>query len=219
MQKTALIYGASGLVGSKLLELLIKDQQYKIVVVVTRRMVVTTTEKIVQHVLNFDHLNDHQEKLKADDIFCCLGTTMKKAGSKEKFYQVDFKYVLNIAKLAIANKSESFNFITAVGASKTSLFYYNRIKGEIEEAISKIKFKRTNIFRPSLILGDRKESRPMERFAQMIGKLFSFLFFGPLKKYRPIPAKTIASAMLKAAKLKTEGLMIYNSDQIEELGK
>jgi uncharacterized protein YbjT (DUF2867 family) len=219
MQKTALIVGASGLVGSKLLALLVKDQLYREVIVVTRRMVVITSEKIVQHVLNFDHLNEHQEKFKADDVFCCLGTTMKKAGSKENFYQVDFKHVLNIAKLTAANKAESFNLITAMGASKTSLFYYSRVKGEVEEAVSKLKFKRINIFRPSLILGDRSDPRPMEKFGQVGSRIFSFLFVGPLKKYKAIEAKTIASAMLKAAKLKSEGITIYNSDEIEELGK
>src|SRR6188768_3930938 len=145
MQKTALIIGATGLVGAELLKLLIKDNYYSEVIVFSRRMVLFTDEKVTQHVVNFDRLEDYKEKLVANDIFCCLGTTIKKAGSKEQFYKVDFKYVYDVAKLTLAHGASSFNLVTAMGADPNSAFFYNRVKGKIEAAVSKLEFKSINI--------------------------------------------------------------------------
>jgi uncharacterized protein YbjT (DUF2867 family) len=219
MPRTALIIGATGLVGSELLQLLIKDNYYSEVTVFSRKMVLNTSEKVTQHIINFDKLEDYKEKLIANDIFCCLGTTMKNAGSKEAFYQVDFEYVYNLAKLTSVNGATTFNLISAMGADSKSSVFYNKVKGEIEEAVSKLKFRAINILRPSLIIGDRKESRPLEKTAQIMGKGLSFLFLGPLRKYRPIKATAIAKGILKAAKLPSEGIHIYSSDEIEKLAQ
>jgi uncharacterized protein YbjT (DUF2867 family) len=219
MQKTALILGATGLVGSHLLDLLIKDPEYKQVLVVARKQVTNSSPKVVQLILNFDNLAEYKEKIKADDVFCCLGTTMKKAGTKEKFYQVDYTYIFNIARIVSENQADSFNLVTAMGADKNSAFFYNKVKGEIEEAVSTLRFKQINIFRPSMILGNRKESRPLEKAGQIVASLLSFVFVGPLKKYKAIDSQVIAKGMLKAVRLKVSGIKIYNSDEIAKLGQ
>jgi uncharacterized protein YbjT (DUF2867 family) len=217
MPRTALIIGATGLVGSELLKLLIKDNYYSEVVVFSRKIVLDTAEKVTQHVVNFDKLEDYKEKLFANDIFCCLGTTMKNAGSKDAFYKVDFEYVITVAKLTSANGATTFNLISAMGADANSSVFYSKVKGEIEEAIKKLKFRSINILRPSLIIGQRNESRPLERLAQTMGKRLPFLFSGPFRKYRPIKASDIAKGVLKAAKLPSQGIQTYSSQEIEKL--
>lgn len=219
MPGKALIAGATGLVGGHLLKLLEEDPEYNEIIVITRKPIITASQKVVQHSFNFDHLEEHKEKLKADDIFCCLGTTMKKAGSKQNFHKVDFTYVVNLATIASENNSRSFNLVSAMAANKKSIFFYNKVKGEAEEALSSLKFKLINIARPSLIIGERIESRPFEKISQLLAKYLAFIFSGPLKRYTPIEAGLIAKALLKVAKSKKEGLQIIKSDELILIGK
>lgn len=219
MPRKALIVGATGLVGSKLLKLLEDDSSYNEIIVVTRKPVLTASGKVTQHCLNFDHLYDHKEKFIADDIFCCLGTTMKNAGSKENFYKVDYSYVVNLATICSENNSTSFNLISATGANKNSVFYYNKVKGAVEEAILSLKFSVINIVRPSLILGERNEARPFEKAFQVFSKYFGFVFSGPFKKYTPVEADLIAKALLKSAKKNKEGVHIIESNQLTQVSQ
>jgi uncharacterized protein YbjT (DUF2867 family) len=151
-------------------------------------------------------------------VFCCLGTTIKKAGSQEVFRKVDYAYPLRIAELAIANGAEQLLIVTALGADPNSRIFYNRVKGEIEQAISKIPFRAIHIFRPSILVGNRRESRPGERIGIAAMKFFSFLMVGSWRKYRPIRAELVARAMIAAAKMSRYGISIYESDEIMRMG-
>jgi uncharacterized protein YbjT (DUF2867 family) len=142
---------------------------------------------------------------------------MKKAGSKEAFHRVDYQYPLETAQLALKNGAAQYLIVTAMGANKKSMFFYNRVKGEIEEAIWKLNFSAVHIFRPSLLLGERKEQRMGEKIGAIVMKLLRpFLIYG-LKKYRAIEGKTVAAAMYKMAQENLTGRYIYESDRIENV--
>lgn len=216
-EKTALVVGATGLVGGELLSLLLKENYYSHVKVLARREIGIEDPKLEIIIADFEDLTKLGKKLAADDVYCCLGTTMKKSGSKEAFYKVDFHYPLELAKLAQAQKASQFFLVSAMGANIKSKIFYNKVKGEIEVAISSIPFQGVNVFRPSLLLGDRKEQRIGEKFAIIISSIISPLMLGPLKKFKPIHASAIALGMLKIAKQELHGFYIFESDQIKKI--
>ena len=162
-------------------------------------------------------LEEQPELFSVDDVYCCLGTTIKKAGSKDNFRKVDFHYPLELAKIAKKNNVPQFNIVTAMGADAKSSIFYNKVKGEVEEAIIKLKIDNTNIFRPSLLMGDRKESRKGEKIGIALAKIINPLMVGPLRKYRGIKATDVARAMLINSKMPKEGLSIFSSDQIYDI--
>jgi uncharacterized protein YbjT (DUF2867 family) len=215
--KSALLLGATGLVGGHCLDLLLSDDNYNRVVVPTRRALTIKNKKMEQLLVNFDRLEESANLLKADDIYCCLGTTMKKAGSKDAFYKVDFTYPHEIAKLTLKNGAERFLIVSSVGASSKSSNFYLKVKGEIEEAISKLPFAAVHIFRPSLLLGERDEQRLGEKVGMVSSRALSFLFIGGLKKYRPIEARVVASAMVEAAQKSSSGISVYESDEVQSM--
>jgi uncharacterized protein YbjT (DUF2867 family) len=220
MAKTALIAGATGLVGGHLLDLLMEDENYSEVKVLSRRSLGGDDGKLKEIVFeNFDNLEKEISLLKADDYFCCLGTTIQKAGSKAAFKKVDFQYPVSLAAIARENNANSFHIITAMGADTKSIIFYNKIKGEVEKAVRAMKLNRAFIYRPSFIEGERAEKRAGEKAALWFADKFDFLFSGPFKKYAAVHAKTIANAMLKTAKNGTENFKIILSDKIEEIGK
>ncbi len=212
-QKTALIAGASGLVGNYLLRMLLQSDRYSKVIAVVRKPMAIQDPKLEQRIVDFNKLAV-TSGLFADDIFCCLGTTMKKAGSKEKFYQVDYTYVVELAKATAAQFASQFLVISSMGANKDSVFYYNRVKGEMEEAIKKAPFTAVHIFRPSLLTGNREEKRIGEKVGEVLMGGFRFAMQGPLRKYRAIPARTVAKAMLQMAIDSGGGIKIHESDEI-----
>lgn len=216
-KKTALVVGATGLVGSELVSLLLNNDYYTKVKAVVRRELEVDDARLETIIADFDKLNQLGDKLAADHIYCCLGTTMKKAGSKDAFYKVDFHYPLEIAKLCQSYGAKQFFLVSAMGANIESKIFYNRVKGEIEVAISSVPFQGVNIFRPSLILGDRKEKRFGEKLAVIFSKILSPLLIGPLKKYKPIQASAIAVGMFKIAKQELNGFYIFESDQITKI--
>lgn len=216
-EKTTLIVGATGLIGSELLSLLLADDFYAEVKVLVRHHPGIDHPKLKVIIDDFQNLAALGSQLKADHVYCCLGTTMKQAGSKEAFYKVDFHYPLQIAKTAQEQGASQFLLVSALGANIKSKIFYNRVKGEIEVAVSSIPFKGINIFQPSLLLGNRKEKRTGEAIAQGISNVVSFLLVGPLKKYKPIHAKTVAEGMLKIAKQGLNGFYIFESDQIKRI--
>ncbi len=218
MPRTALILGATGLVGGELLALLLADPEYRQVTVLVRRNLPQTHPKLAQRVVDFKDLARGADAFLVDDVFCCLGTTIKKAGSQEAFRVVDYAYPLESAKLAVRQGAGQYLIITALGANARSSVFYNRVKGEVEEAISKLPIKSLHIFRPSLLLGNRQESRPGEKIAIAVMKPLGFLLAGPLKKYRGIEARTVAQAMLRTAKRNLPGRHAYDSDVIREFG-
>lgn len=214
-QKVALIAGASGLVGSQLLPLLLNCGRYAKVISVGRRPLPLLHPLLVQRTLDFDQLEEHRLSLIADDVFCCLGTTMRQAGSKEAFYQVDFLYVVKLAALTAANFAVQFLVVSSMGADAHSRFYYSRVKGEMEAAVREAPFRAVHIFRPSLLLGTRAATRRGEQVGAVVLRLARPLLLGPLRRYRAIEAQTVAQAMLNAAYRNVSGAHVYASDEIQ----
>ncbi|UYZ57571.1 oxidoreductase [Hymenobacter latericus] len=212
--KVALIAGASGLVGSCLLPLLLNSGRYAKVISLSRRPLQLVHPKLDQRVVDFDRLEDHRLSLIADDVFCCLGTTMRQAGSKEAFYKVDYLYVVKLAALTSANFAAQFMVVSAMGADVASTFYYNRVKGDMEAAVRQTPFRAIHIFRPSLLLGERAEKRLGEQIGAVLLRLVNPLLVGPLKRYRGIPAQAVAQGMLNAAYQEGGGVRVYLSDEI-----
>ncbi|SNC68182.1 Uncharacterized conserved protein YbjT, contains NAD(P)-binding and DUF2867 domains [Hymenobacter gelipurpurascens] len=219
MQKTALIAGASGLVGSQLLPLLLASERYIRVIAVGRRPLPMVHPKLEQRILDFDHLEDHRLELIADDVYCCLGTTLRQAGSKEAFYKVDYLYVVKLAALTASNFAAQFMLVSAMGADAASRFYYNKVKGEMEDAVRQTPFRAIHIFRPSLLLGQRAEKRTGEQIGAVLLRLLRPVLLGPLRPYRAIEAGVVARAMLSAAEDDGGGLRIHTSAAIAQEGQ
>ncbi|MCB0351663.1 MAG: NAD-dependent epimerase/dehydratase family protein [Bdellovibrionales bacterium] len=206
---TALIIGASGLVGGHCLEKLLKSNKYDRVISVGRRKLdiakmgqsglcsAAQATKLEQIILELEDLEKHQAELKADDYFCCLGTTIKKAKTKENFKKVDFDAPYALARIAKHHKADNFVVVTALGANSKSMVFYNKVKGELEDALKKLNLKKLSIIQPSLLLGERKEFRLGERLFE--GFKYLPIWFGPLKKYQPIEAERVAQMMVDAA--------------------
>lgn len=218
MAKTALVLGASGLVGSHCLQLLLDNAAYDKIIVWLRKPLPVQHAKLQQEIINFDQLSPYADKLKnVQEIFCCLGTTIKKAGSPEAFYKVDFTYPHEIAKLAAQNGVQQFLIVTALGANSRSSIFYNRVKGEIETALGKLPLPGLQIFRPSLLLGERQEFRLGERIGAIVFTALSFAFFGRLRRYRAIEASVVAEAMIRIAQQNLTGVNIFESEKIQAL--
>lgn len=218
MKKSALVLGATGLVGKELVNLLLQQDTYEKIHLLVRKPLATDNPKCKQHVINFDHLHNYSDFFQVSDIYCCLGTTIKKAGTKEAFRKVDYGYPLEAAKLAKEKGAEKYLIISAMGANSKSLFFYNQVKGQLEEHLRKLELPSLHIFRPSLLLGSREEFRFGERMAAKMSRVLYAVLAGPLKPYRAIEAKKVASAMVNAASTDVKGIMIYNSDRIEQMG-
>lgn len=210
--KTALVAGSTGLIGSQLLQLLLKDDYYDAVKAISRKPLATSHPKLENIVLDFDRITEYHDKLKADDVFCCLGTTIKKVKTKEKFRKVDFDYPVELAKLSKANGAEQYLLISALGADKNSKIFYNQVKGEVEEAIGQAGFTSFHIFRPSLLMGDRPESRSGEEAGKMFFKYLGFLV---PKKYKGIDSIKVARAMQKIAEQHLHGSHIHESKELQ----
>ncbi len=213
--KTALIAGASGLVGRHCLQLLLAaDDRYERVISVGRRALPLQHPRLEQYVLDFDALEKEQLRLIADDVFCCLGTTIRQAGSEAAFYKVDYTYVVTLAAVLSANFASQFLVVSALGADADSRIFYNRVKGEMEAAIKQTKFRAIHVFQPSLLLGARPHPRLGERVAAAVLTVVKPLLVGPLRPYRAIRASTVAQAMLDAARQDGGGVRTYRSDGI-----
>lgn len=215
IERTALLLGATGLVGGLVLDTLLADDFYEKVIVVTRRHTGKKHYKMEEVLVDFDQPEKNASQFKANHIFCCMGTTIKSAGSKEKFMMVDKVYPLNIAKICKENGATEFLVITALGADKNAWVFYNKVKGELQDELEKIGFQSLHILQPSLIMGNRNEQRTGEKMAQLIFEKANFLFQGPLKKYAGIEAKTIAESMVYYAKEGTRGVFMHPSDEIQ----
>lgn len=210
--KTALIVGGTGMTGKQLTELLLKDGRYSKLILLVRRPMDLEHEKLEQVIFNFDYPN--RSVVVADEIFCCLGTTIKTAGSKEAFYKVDHDYVSLIARVGFENGAKRFAVVSAMGTNKNSKVFYNKVKGMMEETVSKTGYEACLIFRPSLLLGNRNEFRLVEKIAQFFMTSFSFAI---PKKYKGIEARQVAKAMVVAMNSGMKGIKIFESDEIAEM--
>lgn len=213
--RTALVAGATGLVGRHVLARLLADEAYGRVVSIGRRLLPHTHPKLTHHIVAFDALEDFADRLRADDVFCCLGTTMRRAGTRAAFRQVDYVYPFTLARVALGEGARQFLLVSALGAHPRSPFFYNRVKGEAEEAIAALRYEGVYLFRPSLLTGEREEHRPLERMGEVVLGGLSFLLRGPLRRYRPTPAALVAGAMVAVAKAAPGGCRVYEPPDME----
>jgi uncharacterized protein YbjT (DUF2867 family) len=212
--KTAIIIGATGLVGDELTKKLLSDDRYKTVKIFVRKSASITHPKLEEHVVDFEKLEQWKNKITGDELYSAMGTTIKKAGGKEAQYKVDFTYQYECSKAASENGVGKYLLVSSAGANSRAGNFYLRIKGELDEKVSELPFNQINIFRPSFLAGERKESRRGEAFGiSAINFLASIIPL--LRKYRPIEAATVAEAMIKAANQNNQTkMMIYELDQI-----
>tara|TARA_Y100000385_G_scaffold265091_1_gene299057 strand:+ start:357 stop:1031 length:675 start_codon:yes stop_codon:yes gene_type:complete len=217
MGKTVLIAGASGLVGSHLLNMLLLDETIDKIYSLVRRPSKVKHEKLQETLFDFNLSLNYQNLPTVDFGFCCLGTTIKKAGSQDGFKRVDYNYPLQLAQALKDKNCKDFHVITALGADSKSSVFYSKVKGELEEALKSIEFESLSIYQPSLLLGERKESRIGEKIASILMPPFEFLLQGQMKKYRSIKAADVAKGMLVNSKGKTQKIRIILSNEIKEL--
>jgi uncharacterized protein YbjT (DUF2867 family) len=213
-QKSALLLGATGLTGGHLLHLLLESEEYETVYVYVRRSLGIQNAKLKELIIDFDTF---EGTVDADTVFCCLGTTIKIAKTKEAFKKVDLEYPIKIAQLQFNAGSKRFLVISAMGAAADSLFFYSRVKAEMEKLLSNIGYPRLQIFRPALITGQRKEHRSGEKIAAGINEILNHILVGPFRKYQSVSANAIAKCMLSYSKdASIFGTVIISSDRIKD---
>ncbi|MBK7182943.1 MAG: oxidoreductase [Bacteroidetes bacterium] len=219
MEKIAIVIGASGLVGIEIVKQLLLDSDYTLVKLFLRKEIPFTHSKLQQCIVDFNKLDTSSDLIKGDVVFCCMGTTIKVAGSQDAFVKVDYSYVLNFAQLSKRNGIEKFIVVSSLGADKNSSNFYLKVKGDVETDLARLKFKNLIIVRPSMLLGDRKEFRLGELIGKKIMKGLAFLFVVKLKKYKAIEASTVAKAMLVLSKNELSDVAIFENARLLDLGK
>ena len=196
--KTAVVIGASGLIGKSLVKKLLEDNRYNSVRVFVRRSINISNSKLEEHIVDFDKITDWKNEITGDELYSAMGTTIKKAGSKEAQYRIDVTYQYEFVKAAAENGVSSYFLVSSSGANAESKLFYMKIKGELEEKVKLLPFNKIRIFRPSLLLGERDEKRfgekATERLLKIVVPLFTFL-----KNQRPIEGEKVARAMIVSA--------------------
>jgi len=217
MKKRAVVFGSTGLVGKELLKELLGNDEFDKVISVARKDLIVSNPRLEQvRITDFSQLMNLKDKLNATIFFCCIGTTIKIAGSKEAFRQVDLFIPQEIAKLAELLSVPSLVIISSIGASYASSNFYLRTKGEMEKTVRELYSGNLKIVRPSLLMGQRDEFRFGEKASVGFMKVFGWVFAGPLKKYKGIYAHDVARAMIKIAKFPSEKV-IYESDELQDI--
>jgi uncharacterized protein YbjT (DUF2867 family) len=205
---TAVVAGGTGLVGGECLRLLLAEPRYDEVVAVTRRKLESARHRrLRQVVVDFDRLDTVADRLRGDHVFCALGTTIRKAGTQERFRVVDHDYPLRLAAITRDAGARHFSIVSALGASRGSPFFYSRVKGEVEAALSAMDWPSLAVLRPSVIAGERGESRPLERLGERLLQLAP-------AAWRPVAASDIAAAMIATALREPPGVTVIESREI-----
>jgi len=217
MIRNALIAGATGLVGKSLISLLIKSDYYNSLHVAVRKPYILEHPKLKSYTIDFDHFDKLKPSALIHDVYICLGTTMKKAGSKENFRKVDYEYVVKIAIWAKVNHAEKLSIISSMGANNISRNFYLRTKGDMEKALVDLKLPKLIIIRPSLLLGEREEFRLAERITTLLSPLMIPLMKGKLKKYMPVQASQVAKTMFHLTLNATEPVQVIENIEIVDL--
>ena len=203
------------MIGRELTTLCMNEPKIDRVFMLVRKPMAFEHDKLHQIVVDYDTISEKDIPEKIDVVYCCLGTTIKKAKTRERFRQVDFEYVVELANLAKFKKVEKFIAISAMGANRKSSMFYNRVKGEMEDYLmNDLKMDNVFILRPSLLLGNREEYRLGEKIATVLMTLINVMFIGNLRMYKAIPAKTVAKAMMNLSKMNESGRRILLNDAL-----
>jgi uncharacterized protein YbjT (DUF2867 family) len=213
----AIVLGGTGLIGEELIHQLMALDTYQEICVLGRRNTAPPHPKLVFHQVNMQDLSPWANLLEQGDVFCCLGTTIKKAGSQAAFLEVDFNMVVHAANMA-EGRARQFILISSLGANKKSGNFYLKTKGETEAAVMATSIPSISILRPSILFGNRKEKRTGEKIGIVLMKILGPLFIGGLKKYRGNKAETVAGTMILCARENKPGKHIYESLDIERIG-
>ena len=214
MKKTALLLGATGLVGEQCLRELAKITEYDKIIVLSRKKIALPNSKFELLISDFTNIDLIGSQLNVTDIFCALGTTISKAGSAAEFKRVDYDIPMQLAKHGKSNGAKQFVLVSSIGANAQSSVLYTKTKGKLEADLAKLNFECLLIFRPSILLGDRKENRVGETVGKFIADKLDFLFVGPLKKYRGTPANLLAKVMVSMAQKSYTGVRIIDNEEI-----
>lgn len=215
--KKAIVIGASGLIGSNLIRLLLLDNGIGEVVVLVRKPLNTQHKKLTQHIVDFDEEQSYSKHISGDAFYCCLGTTKAKTPDLNDYKRVDFDYPLAFAKIAKARGMNQYHLVSALGADSQSIINYNKLKGNLELALKGLNFDCLCIYQPSLLDGSREESRPAEKIGIFLMRGLNPLLVGPLKKYRSIKASAVAQAMVTNTHKNLVGVHVYTSDEIKAI--
>lgn len=209
--RRVLLLGATGLVGSELLPLLLADESIRSVVVAARRTTGVQHAKLEEHLFDLAKMDEHADAFTGvDTIFCALGTTIRAAGSEERFRFVDHDLPLIAARLGLAHGARHYLLVSSLGANRTSRIFYNRVKGEVEADLSQLPYPAITIVRPSFLLGRRKEFRPGERIAASLRFLFP-------PRIKPIEAHAVARALRALSKREDPGVRVVESRELRSL--
>ena len=216
MGKTAILLGATGLTGSIVLDKLLNDDSYKTIKLFSRKKIEGLPSKVIQYTGNLLELDSFKTDFTADEVYCCIGTTAKKTPDKTMYKAIDFGIPVAAAKLSKEHGIKTFLVVSALGANAASSIFYNKTKGEMEQAVLSENIEKTHILQPSIIGGNRKEQRIGEKIGLVVFKLLQPLFFGKLKKYSLTEAEHIAQAMINLAN-STSKIQIITSEKIKEI--
>ncbi|MCX6302769.1 MAG: NAD(P)H-binding protein [Bacteroidia bacterium] len=215
-KKTAVVFGATGLVGGELINELLEQKDFKVTAMTRRDLPVSHQDLVICNLDNFSQLMQLKDKLYAEVYFCCIGTTIKIAGSQEAFRKVDLEIPQQIAHLAESLSVQVLVIISSIGASPVSSNFYLRTKGEMEKTVREIYSGNLKFVRPSLLMGNRKEFRFGERASTVFMKAFGWLFTGPMRKYKGIYARDVARAMIKISRLPKDKV-IFESGELQDV--
>jgi uncharacterized protein YbjT (DUF2867 family) len=216
MTKKAIIVGASGLIGSNLLDILLAQPDYHEVLIIARKKSKNKNTKISQLIIDFEELEKYADKITGDVIFCCLGTTRSATPDLAEYRKIDHDYPVKLAEIAVRNGIEQFHYISAIGANSQSSNFYTKIKGDAENDLKNVGLKSLQIYEPSLLIGNRKKRRLIESAAAVIMKIINPLLVGKLNKYRAIKAIDVAKAMYKQSLKNKVGVYTYTTDKIQK---
>ena len=215
--KTALIFGSSGLVGSHLLDLITQDNNYSKIKLYVRSEPKKVNSKFEIIKVDFNKLEDYKNSINGDDCFFCIGTTRKNTPDKNEYIKVEYNLPVSVANMAKSNSVNNFIYISSLGANPNATSLYLKNKGKAEEELVKLNFTNLSILRPSILVGNRKENRFGEKIGIFAMKTFSPLFFGNMKKYKPINVENVAKSMLQVAQKHYQN-NIFESDEIVRIG-
>ncbi|HZV68389.1 MAG TPA: NAD-dependent epimerase/dehydratase family protein [Saprospiraceae bacterium] len=217
--KVAVLFGASGLIGNCCLRRLLVHQAYEKVISIGRTVLKASHPKLIHYEVDLSQPDNYRHLMRGDDLFICLGTTMKKAGSRDAFYEVDHDLVFNIAKTGSLQGMNQLIFVSSIGADNRSLIYYLKVKGELESNVRRLPYWGVHIMRPSVLLGNREDQRPAEQIAGLLAKGLQRFSGSILGDIAPIDADDVAKAMVLAAQSLKQGTHVHHGSEIVKLAR